>query len=251
MITASPPSPGQSGGKHGAALVVALDVPTADRALELAEALSGLPLWVKVGLELFTAEGPTLTRRLLDMGLPVFLDLKFHDIPNTVAGALVSATRLGVGMITVHMAGGEAMCRAAAEGRATALAGRESGPGGPLLMGVTVLTSQGGDAEVIRRLVVERALLARACGLDGVVCSGWEAAAVKAACGEDFLCLCPGIRFAEAGGAGRGDQARVCTPAQAVAAGADFLVMGRPITKAADPAAAARRALEEMSPSAS
>jgi orotidine-5'-phosphate decarboxylase len=251
MIAVTPHAPGQSGGDTGAALVVALDVPTADRALELAEALSGLPLWAKVGLELFTAEGPALARRLLGMGLPLFLDLKVHDIPTTVAGAVASATRLGVGMITLHAAGGEAMCRAAVQGRAEALAGREDGAGGPLLLGVTVLTSQGGDAEAIRRLVVERARLARACGLDGVVCSGWEAAAVKTACGEDFLCLCPGIRFAEAGGAGRGDQARVCAPAQAVAAGADFLVMGRPITKAADPAAAARRALEEMSPSAS
>lgn len=228
---------------HGtAALAVALDFPDAGKALAAAERFSGLPVWLKVGLELYTAEGPHLIKTLRGMEFSVFLDLKFHDIPNTVRGAVRSATALGVQMCTLHACGGESMCRAAVEGRNEA-----AGKGrGPLLMGITVLTSESGDAAALSALVVERALLAKQSGLDGVVCSGHEAAAVKRACGKDFLCLCPGIRFAGAGQAERGDQARVSTPADAVAAGADFLVMGRPLTQAADPAQAAREALAQM-----
>lgn len=230
-----------------AVLAVALDVPQASQALALADALGSLPVWVKLGLELFTAEGPTLVRSLQDRKLPVFLDLKFHDIPNTVKGAVRSATMLGVNMLTLHTAGGEDMCRAAVAGRseANALLPRKNAENntGPLLMGVSVLTSQGGDPEKLSELVVERALMAKHCGLDGIVCSGHEAAAVKKACGSGFLCLCPGIRFA---GADKNDQARVCTPAQAVAAGADFLVMGRPITTAQDPREAALRAFKML-----
>ena len=241
-------------------LVVAADYPRAADAVALAEALSPLPVWLKVGLELFTAEGPELVRRLGAMNIPVFLDLKFHDIPNTVKGAVRSACGLGVSMLTLHLAGGEAMCRAAVEGRADAMAGARRharadapfdapfdaaarGMRGPLLMGVTVLTSEG-SGQPMRERVVERALLARACGLDGVVCSGLEADAVKEACGPGFLCLCPGIRFA--GGEGNDDQARVCSPARAVGAGADFIVMGRPIIRDDSPARAARAALEDM-----
>lgn len=226
-------------------LAVAVDVPSAAPALALAAELAALPVWLKVGLELFTAEGPALVKAFLDQRAAVFLDLKFHDIPNTVRGAVRSATTLGVHMTTLHLAGGEAMCRAAVTGREEGMAGRKSASR-PLLMGITVLTSDGAGQpqEAVTARVVERALAAKSYGLDGIVCSGHEAAAVKAACGNDFLCLCPGIRFA--GTAGGDDQARVCTPAQAVARGADFLVMGRPVTTAPNPAEAARRALEEM-----
>lgn len=236
------PGPGLTARPKLPALVVALDVPTADAALDFAQSLSALPLWYKVGLELFSAEGPLLVTSLTQRAFAVFLDLKYHDIPNTVRGAVRSASRLGVGMLSVHLAGGEAMCRAALAGRNDVFG--EHAQNGPLLMGITVLTSQAGDAAAIRKEVVRLALMAKACGLDGVVCSGHEAAAVKAACGADFYCLCPGIRFA--GKDDAGDQARVCTPAQAVGNGADFLVMGRPVLGAASPVAAARTALTEM-----
>jgi orotidine-5'-phosphate decarboxylase len=228
-------------GVNAARLMVALDVPSADRALALAESLAGLPLWLKVGLELFTAAGPDLVRTLLTRAFPLFLDLKFHDIPHTVQGAARAAARLGAHMITLHLEGGEAMAAAALEGRREiSAAGRE-----PLIMGVTVLTSrEETESSLLARLVIQRAIQAKSWGLDGVVCSGREASAVKAACGKEFLCLCPGIRFdGEAAGT---DQARVSTPAQALAAGADFLVMGRPVTRATDPAAAASRALRDM-----
>lgn len=228
-------------------LVVALDLPAADQAVAMADALRDLSVWLKVGLELFTAEGPELLRRLGAKGFPLFLDLKFCDIPNTVQGATRSATLLGVRMTTLHISGGEAMCRAAVAGREEALGA--GAPGGssrpePLLMGVTVLTSEAGRDGALQDRVVERALAAKAWGLDGVVCSGLEASAVKAACGKDFLCLCPGIRFAAA--PSTDDQARVCTPGQAASAGADFIVMGRPVTQAALPATAAAAALEEL-----
>lgn len=238
-------------------LVIALDVPDAEQANGIAERLSGIPIWVKVGLELFTAEGPSLVRQLRQKRLPLFLDLKFHDIPNTVFGAISSVCSLGVQMTTLHISGGDEMCRAAVAAREEARAKKSGQTGnasvyavegreGPLLLGITVLTSQSGDPAEITALVRERALVAKRCGLDGVVCSGHEAAMVKEACGKDFLCLCPGIRFADARQGANDDQARVCTPAQAVAAGADFLVMGRPIVKAEDPAAAARKACEDM-----
>lgn len=227
--------------KSAPMLVVAADYPCADAALALALQLAGLPVWLKVGMELFTAEGPAVLKGLTVMGFPVFLDLKFHDIPNTVRGAVRSASTLGARMLTVHLAGGEVMCRAAVAGREEAL---RRGEAGPLLMGVTVLTSEGADPEALRATVLERALMARDCGLDGVVCSGLEARAVKEVCGKNFLCLCPGIRFDGARGAD--DQARVCTPAQAVQAGADFIVMGRPVTRAQSPALAARAAIEDM-----
>ncbi|MCL1940063.1 MAG: orotidine-5'-phosphate decarboxylase [Desulfovibrionaceae bacterium] len=229
---------------HTPVLVVAVDYPSVAQAVALAETLSGLPVWLKVGLELFTAEGPALLKRLEAMGFALFLDLKFHDIPNTVYGAVRSASALGVRMLTVHTAGGEAMCRAAVDGRKAAAS---EGKGAPLLMGVTVLTSEGlrGETEMsLAMRVRERAIMARDCGLDGVVCSGLEVETVKRSCGRDFLCLCPGIRFA--GTAGGDDQARVCTPAQAAAIGADYIVMGRPITRAASPAQVALAALEEM-----
>lgn len=241
------PNPGRQtdSAATGPVLVVAADYPTAGEALHLARELQQLPVWLKIGLELFTAEGPPLVRRLAAHAPALFLDLKFHDIPNTVQGAVRSACALGVRMLTLHTGGGEAMCRAAVAGREQGMALAENAAmPAPLLMGVTVLTSESGDAGVLRERVVRRALLARESGLDGVVCSGLEAAAVKETCGPEFLCLCPGIRFADA--AGRDDQSRVTTPAMAVRAGADFLVMGRPVTRAGDPAGAARAALTQM-----
>ncbi len=242
-----------------AELVIALDVPGSEQALALSRNFAGLPVWLKVGLELFTAEGPALARRLMEEGFPVFLDLKFHDIPNTVRGAVRSSARLGAGLLTLHATGGPAMAEAALEGRREALESSDGRPGrcrdtagrmnrpleanGPLLLAVTLLTSDAVPAERAEDLVLERALLAKSWGLDGVVCSGLEAGAVKAACGGNFICLCPGIRFA---GGDAGDQARVCTPRQAAAAGADFLVMGRPILRASDPAGAAKQALSLM-----
>lgn len=225
-----------------AALVTALDVPGREEALALARALPARvdgSLWIKVGLELFVAAGPDLLRLLHeDFPFPIFLDLKFHDIPNTVRSACRSAALLGVRMMNIHACGGEAMAVAALEGREQ---GVPPGHEKPLLLAVTVLTSQGGER--LGEEVLDKALRARAWGLDGVVCSGLEAAAVKAACGEKFICLCPGIRPAAAG---RDDQARICTPAQAVRAGADFLVVGRPVTRAADPGAAVEAILAEM-----
>ena len=218
-------------------LIVALDLPDAASALAAARRFDGLPLWLKVGLELFTAEGPEVVRTLRK-NAPVFLDLKFHDIPTTVRGAVRSAGRLGAAMMTLHLDGGEEMIRAAVQGK------QEAGAEGTLLMGITVLTSQGTETGTDPAAVVlERAQRAREWGLDGVVCSGHEAAAVKAACGKDFFCLCPGIRPA---GAATDDQARVMTPRQAAQAGADFLVMGRPILRAEDPRAAAAAVLDSL-----
>ncbi|MDR2075846.1 MAG: orotidine-5'-phosphate decarboxylase [Desulfovibrio sp.] len=226
-------------GVNAPCLIIALDVPSSVQALALAQALAGLPLWLKVGLELFTAEGPDLVRVLLKRSFPLFLDLKFHDIPPTVRGAVRAAARLGAHMLTLHLEGGEAMAAAALEGRGEARAGE------PPIMGVTVLTSlRETENGLLEDLVLQRALEAKRWGLDGIVCSGREVSSVRKACGPDFLCLCPGIRFeGEPAGA---DQARVVSPAEAVAAGADFLVMGRPVTRSANPAAAARRALNDM-----
>lgn len=227
-------------------LVVAADFPAGEQALALADRLSGLPVWLKVGLELFTSQGPPLIHLLADRGFAVFLDLKFHDIPNTVQGAVRSATLLGARMITLHLAGGEAMCRAAMVGRAEALSAVRAGAGElapPLLIGVTVLTSEAGNEETLRSRVVKQAHMARDWGLDGVVCSGLEAAAVKAGLGPKFLCVCPGIRFA---GTRSDDQARICTPAEAAAAGADYLVMGRPLIRAENPRAATEHALADI-----
>ncbi|MDR2800010.1 MAG: orotidine-5'-phosphate decarboxylase [Desulfovibrio sp.] len=235
-------------------LYIALDVASESEALSLASRLwqvkgqDGLPrCGFKVGFELFTAAGPGLIRRLADEG-SVFLDLKFHDIPNTVYGAVRAACRLGAGMLTLHLAGGEEMCRQALMAREEAWAGLEkrgdgSAPEKPRLLGVSVLTSTGGDARAIKDLVLDYARAAKAYGLDGLVCSGHEAGEVKEICGADFLCICPGIRFA---GGEENDQARVCTPLEAMLHGADFLVMGRPVIQACDPVQAAVAALQDM-----
>ncbi len=225
-------------------IIVALDFQRGAEALDMAAKLRGIVPWAKVGLELFTAEGPSVIAALKDMDFKVFLDLKFHDIPNTVRGAVRSAAGLGVDLATLHHAGGERMA-------AAALQGREESGSGMLLFAVTILTSaspaEAGFASEaqVTEAVAAKALQARRWGLSGVVCSGLEAAAVKTATGGNFLCLCPGIRLA---GEKADDQRRVMTPGEAASAGADFLVIGRPLTRAADPAAAAREAAANMRP---
>ena len=225
-------------------IIVALDVPGADEALTLAEMLTGAtpddPPWFKVGLELFTAAGPDMVRELVRRGGRVFLDLKLHDIPATAGRAATAAAHIGAGMITLHLSGGEAMARAVVNAAADCPAPR------PIVLGVTLLTSQGPEdlppGVNIMNEVINLAQRAKAWGLDGVVCSGHEAAGVKTACGRHFLCATPGIRLAANNGrSGQpDDQRRVMTPAEATAQGANFLVLGRPITRASDPAAALR-----------
>ncbi|EPR41449.1 Orotidine 5'-phosphate decarboxylase subfamily 1 core [Desulfovibrio sp. X2] len=226
-----------------AELVVALDFPKAEEAVALAKSLAGTVPWVKVGLELFVAEGPGIIARFKEMGFKVFCDLKLHDIPNTVRGAVLSVAATGADMVTLHASGGARMLQAAAEARATLPRANA-----PLLMAVTMLTSlaaEDTDGIYVKppsAMALDLAGKAFDNGMDGVVCSPHEAGAVKAANGPNFLCLTPGIRLAAA----NDDQRRTATPGQAVAAGADFLVVGRPITRAADPAAAATAVIEDM-----
>jgi len=231
-------------------LLVALDVETADRATRLATDLRGLAGGVKIGSRLFTLEGPALVRSLTDGGTRVFLDLKFHDIPNTVAQAVEAAVHTGAWMVNVHASGGAAMMEAAGKaGRdAAARAGRQP----PLLIAVTVLTSMDQDtltASGVQRPLLEHvvalARLAQAAGLDGVVASPQETAAIRAACGPGFVIVTPGIRGAAAGGE-RHDQARTMGPAEAIRAGASYLVVGRPIIAAPDPRAAATAIVDEV-----
>ncbi|NYF89606.1 orotidine-5'-phosphate decarboxylase [Tunturiibacter empetritectus] len=225
-----------------ARLAIALDYPDAQQALKLVDTLGHTCQWFKIGMELYYAAGNTIVRELRDRGFDVFLDLKLHDIPNTVAGAVRSATQAGAGLLTIHASGGSAMMAAAAEAARA--------PGGPRLLAVTVLTSM--DAAQLTGTgitvspadqVLRLAKLATQSGIDGFVCSAEEVAAVRAATGPDTLLVIPGIRPA---GAALGDQKRIATPAQAIAAGASMLVVGRPITQAPDPAAAARAILDEI-----
>lgn len=213
-------------------VIVALDYPSAAAALALVERLDPARCRVKVGKELFTRAGPDLVRRLVDGGFDVFLDLKYHDIPNTVAGACAAAADLGVWMVNVHALGGRAMMEAARKAL-------EAGGRRPLLIAVTVLTSHseadladiglaGTPMENVRRL----AALAEDSGLDGVVCSPREVATLRGAHGEGFRLVTPGIRPS---GAALGDQKRVMTPGDAIRSGSDYLVIGRPITGADDP----------------
>jgi orotidine-5'-phosphate decarboxylase len=222
-------------------LIVALDVPDADTARALARRLAGEVGMFKVGSQLFTAVGPAVVRDLVADGQRVFLDLKFHDIPNTVAGAVAAAAGLGVSLLTIHAAGGRAMIEAAAE----------AARGTPArVLAITVLTSldaaaldaigmDGGVEGTVTRL----ARLAADAGAHGVVASPHEAGAIRAAHGAGFLVVTPGIRPA---GAALGDQSRAATPGSALTAGADYLVVGRPIAAAADPVAAARAVVLEM-----
>lgn len=229
-----------------ARLIVALDVPTSDAGARMAERLKDHVGLFKIGFELFSAEGPVLVRYLAARGSGVFLDLKFHDIPNTVRAASREAAALGVSMFNVHASGGSAMMEAA---RAGAEAGCSGGMR-PLVLAVTILTSLSQrDLAAIamegspEQAVVRLARLAQAAGLDGVVASAQEAPAIRDACGPRFVIVTPGIRPATAAA---GDQARVRTPADAIRAGADYLVVGRPITAAADPQAAADSIVREM-----
>ncbi len=219
-------------------IIVALDFADAASALALVERLDPALCRLKVGKELFTAAGPELVRALVARGFEVFLDLKFHDIPNTVAAACRAAAGLGVWMLNVHASGGRRMLSAAQE----VLAGL---PQPPRLIAVTVLTSMSaedlsetGVTDAPADQVLRLARLARQCRLDGVVCSAQEASLLRADLGPDFRLVTPGIRPA---GADAGDQRRVMTPAEAVRAGATDLVIGRPITAAADPLAALRQ----------
>ncbi|KAB1443308.1 orotidine-5'-phosphate decarboxylase [Pseudodesulfovibrio senegalensis] len=229
-----------------AELVVALDYQDAGAALGMARKLEGLVPWAKVGMELFTAEGPAIVESLKKMEFKVFLDLKFHDIPNTVKGAVRSATHMGVDMVNIHALGGRRMAEGALEGRDMGLA---SGQVPPIVLAVTVLTSVGPDDLPLKNapepgvLALDLAVKAKQYGLNGVVCSALEARGIKASCGTGFSCLTPGIRPAAMAG---DDQRRVVTPAQAVRNGSDYLVVGRPVTGATDPCAAARDIMDEM-----
>jgi orotidine-5'-phosphate decarboxylase len=228
-------------------VIVALDYPGAREALALAARLSPSLCRVKVGSELFSAAGPQLVEQLRKAGFEVFLDLKYHDIPNTVAAACRAAAQLGVWLMNVHALGGRAMMSAARE----ALAGL---PARPRLIAVTVLTSMGAsDLPEVglpgspQEAVIRLARLTQDCGLDGVVCSPQEAAALRRACGNDFLLVTPGIR--PVSGA-PDDQQRVATPAVAMASGASYLVVGRPVTRAPDPLAALTAINDEIAAAA-
>jgi orotidine-5'-phosphate decarboxylase len=225
-------------------IFVALDTVDVAQAAAWAEAVRPCVGGVKLGLEFFNSNGPDGVRRIVDMGLPVFLDLKFHDIPNTVSAAVRAVAGLGAAIINVHASGGSAMLKAAAEAAA------EHGADRPLVIAVTVLTSlddddlagvgqKGPAASQAERL----ARLTQSCGLDGVVCSPAEIAALRAACGDGFRLIVPGIRPAWASA---GDQKRIMAPRQARDLGADILVIGRPITGSDDPAGAAARIAVEL-----
>lgn len=222
----------------------ALDTTDLGKALAWATAIKPYVGGLKLGLEFFNANGPQGVAKIADLGVPVFADLKLHDIPNTVAGGIRAVLPLGVSIVNVHASGGAAMMKAAADAAATAGSRR------PKVIGVTVLTSldasdlqAAGVAGTPADQVLRLAALAKASGLDGVVCSAHEIAPLRQALGRDFMLIVPGIRPA---GASLGDQKRVMTPREAVQLGADILVIGRPITEAADPAAAARAIRDEL-----
>jgi len=227
-------------------LIVALDYPDAGQAMAMARRLDPARCRAKVGKELFTRAGPDIVRQLQDAGFDVFLDMKYHDIPNTVAGAVDAAAELGVWMVNVHAGGGRAMMLAARDA-----ADRAARP--PLLIAVTVLTSlsaselaETGVAVPLEVQVLKLARLAREAALDGVVCSARESRLLRATLGPDFLLVTPGIRPQ---GASADDQQRIVTPAAAIADGSNYLVVGRPVTRAADPAAAVEQILQSLAPS--
>jgi orotidine-5'-phosphate decarboxylase len=229
-------------------LIVALDFPSAALALAQVDLLEGRCLWFKVGLELYLAEGAGMVHALRDRGFEVFLDLKLHDIPSTVAGAVRSASRAGASLLTLHAGGGPVMLRAAAEAAAEIA-------GAPRLLAVTLLTSMDGAqlaavgvAGSTDEQVLRLARVARESGIDGLVCSAHEVSEVRGEMGKGALLVVPGIRLA---GGEHGDQKRVATPSAAIGAGASMLVVGRPITQAKDPGAAVEAFFAEMSLSVS
>lgn len=229
-------------------LIVALDVSTMDAMKAIVSSLGDAVSFYKVGMELFYAEGEQTIRYLHDLGKNIFLDLKLHDIPNTVAHGIHSLTRLGANIITVHGQGGPVMMQKASE--AATAAAKEFGVQRPLLLAITVLTSFDDDSWSaiggslpIRNRVVSLAKLAKASGMDGVVASPLEAAAIREACGPDFVIVTPGVRPSFAA---TNDQKRVATPKEALQNGASRLVIGRPITQANNPQDTIRRIQEEM-----
>ena len=231
-------------------LLVALDVDSGARALQLAEQLNGLVGGVKIGSRLFTLEGPDLVKRIANTGVRVFLDLKFHDIPNTVAQAVEAATLTGAWMINVHASGGVPMMQAAA--KAAVDTARMARKPKPLVIGVTVLTSMDeptlhdvGVSRPLMEQVVELAKMAQRAGLDGVVASPLETREIRDTCGHDFAVVTPGIRGAAAG-ADKNDQSRTMGPGDAIKAGSTYLVVGRPIIAAPDPRAAAEAIADEV-----
>lgn len=229
-------------------IIVALDFPEPEAALRLGRALVGEVGMLKVGLELFNLAGPSAIEELRRAGARVFYDAKLHDIPNTVAGAAAAAGRMGVSMLNVHALGGRAMMEAAKD--AARRGASEAGFPPPLVIGVTVLTSladrdatEVGIAGDASDAVLRLASLAKQAGLDGVVAAVAEVSKIKRVCGTDFVTVTPGIRpsWAE-----RGDQARTATPQEAVASGTDYVVIGRPVTRAADPVDAVARIVREV-----
>jgi len=229
----------------GKDVIIACDFDSAEKTLSFLDLFKDKKPFVKIGMELYYAEGPDMVRRIKERGHKIFLDLKLHDIPNTVKKAMAVLSRLDIDMCNVHASGASAMMKAAVEGLT-----REDGKR-PLLIAVTQLTSTDQTAlesellikEPIKDVVMKYAKNAKASGLDGVVCSPLEAAAVHTACGAEFLTVTPGVRFADGD---KGDQKRVMTPAQARLAGSDYIVVGRPITAADDPVAAYNRCLKEF-----
>jgi orotidine-5'-phosphate decarboxylase len=238
-----------------ARLIVALDFPAASAALDLVDRLDGLCRWFKVGMELYYAAGNSVIERLRDRGYSVFLDLKLHDIPNTVASAVRTVASTGASLLTLHASGGEAMMRAACEAAASV-------PNAPRLLAVTVLTSMDAAGlsgvgvrpdnaaassspgqSLAEAQVLRLARLARSCGIDGLVCSAEEIPALRTALGTEPLLVVPGIRPV---GSEAADQSRIATPADAIARGASMLVVGRPITRALDPRKAAAAILGEI-----
>ncbi len=228
-------------------VIIALDFPTREETLTFLDRFpGGEKPFVKIGMELYYAEGPSIVREIKARGHRIFLDLKLHDIPNTVKRAMSVLSGLDVDMVNLHAAGGSSMMKAALEGLARPDGSR------PLLIAVTQLTSTGADTlknellidTPMAETVLSYAKNAAASGLDGVVCSPLEAALIKERCGKDFCTVTPGVRFA---GGDAGDQKRVMTPEKAGQSGCDYVVMGRPITQAADPVEAYRRAVREFS----
>ncbi|WP_413200082.1 orotidine-5'-phosphate decarboxylase [Nostoc piscinale] len=229
-------------------IIVALDVPDLEGAIALIDKLESVSFW-KVGLELFTSTGPSILEILKSRQKRIFLDLKFHDIPNTVAGACRSAARYGVDLLTIHATAGKDALKAATEAAQTGAT--QAGVQPPKLIAITLLTSISArqltfDLKIpleLPEFALEMALMAQESGLDGAVCSPQEVAQLRQTCGDEFLFVCPGVRPTWAD---KGDQKRSLTPSQALQAGANYLVIGRPITAAPDPELAWKRISEEL-----